>query len=530
MKIAAYYARVSTNRQEKEETIDSQIAEVEDRIKLDGNVVGQSLKFKDDGWSGDLLARPGLDAMRDAADRKEFEVIYIWSRDRIARKYSYQELILDQLSELGIEVIDLHGTKAETPEDKILLGFKGLFAEYEKAMIADRMRRGKFHKARAKIYVNLQPPYGYDYIPKTKDAEPYLVINDEEAENIRKIFRWITNEGLTIRAVIKRLSELKIYPKKRRRLIWGSGPIGRLIRNESYIGKSYFNKNYAVVPEHPKNNEHYKKVKKSSRRLRPREEWIEIPVPRILEDDLFYKVQAKLRLNKKYNKRNRKTKCLLPQKVFCVCGHPRNIEGVREHRYYRCTDRIYRYPLPRQCNASGVNAFNLDDFTWEAILKLFTNADLIKKQVKRWTDSKVKEVEYSEDDIVSNAKLLKKLGEEEARYIKAYGQGALTLGQFQEQIKEVKERKEVLQSEIGKISEQKAKPVFDLSLIDNLPKKFSGMLQSLEFEEKQLFLRDVLSQVIVGDGRKVSVKGAIPLESEAQNNGFWTEGRDSGVT
>lgn len=217
----------------------------------------------------------------------------------------------------------------------------------------------------------------------------------------------------------------------------------------------------------------------------------------------------------------------MPQKVFCICGHPRNIEGVREHRYYRCTDRIYRYPLPRQCNASGVNAFHLDDFTWKAILKLFINADLIKKQAKRWTDNKVKEIEYSEDDITSNAKLLKKLGEEEQRYIKAYGLGALTLEQFQEMMKEVKERKEAIQSEMGKISKQKARPTIDLSLIDNLIQKFSGMLQSLEFEEKQLFLWDVLEKVTVGDGNKVSVKGCIPLESEAQNNGLWTESGNS---
>lgn len=188
---------------------------------------------------------------------------------------------------------------------------------------------------------------------------------------------------------------------------------------------------------------------------------------------------------------------------------------------------IYRAPLPRQCNASGVNAFHLGDKVWEAVLKLFTNADLIRSQAKRWTDNNVKGIKCSEDDIASNAKLLKKLGEEEQRYIKAYGLGALTLEQFQERVKEVKDRKETIQGEIGKISEQKAKPVLDLSLIDNLPQKFSGMLQSLSFEEKQLFLRDVLERVIVGDGTKVSVIGAIPVESEVQNNGLWTESRDN---
>ena len=527
MKIAAYYARVSTSRQENEETIENQIMAVKEFAKEKGLIIAK--EYLDEGWSGTILARPALDELRIDAHKKIWEAVIIYDPDRLARKYSYQELVTDELTEAGIQVLFVTIPPPENDTDRLLYGVKGLFAEYERTRIAERFRLGKVRKARMGKYVNLQAPYGYDYIPIAKDQDAGLVIKEEEAEVIRKVFHWIADEGLTIRAVIKRLYELKVYPKKRKRLVWGSGPIGRLIRNESYIGKSYFNKNYAVVPENPKNNDHYKKVKKSSRRLRPKEEWIIIPVPPILDDDLFYRVQQKLRLNKKYNRRNRKTKCLLPQKEFCICGHPRNIEGVREHRYYRCTDRIYRAPLPRQCNASGVNAFHLDDMVWDNVLRLFTNSELIKAQARRWADSKVKEVEYSEDDIASNAKLLKKLGEEEQRYIKAYGLGALTLDQFQERMKEVRERKEVLQGEIGKISEQKAKPALDLSLIDNLPQKFSGMLQLLEFEEKQLFLRDVLEKVVVGDGTKVAVKGIIPVESEVQNNGLWTEYRHCGV-
>lgn len=131
-RISAYYLRVSTNRQEKEETIDSQRAEVEERIKVDANVLGENLRFEDDGWSGDLLARPSLDAMRDAAVKKEFEVLYVWDRDRIARKYSYQELIMDELQDLGIEIIDLHTAPVRNMEDKIYLVSKGYLQSMRK--------------------------------------------------------------------------------------------------------------------------------------------------------------------------------------------------------------------------------------------------------------------------------------------------------------------------------------------------------------------------------------------------------------
>ncbi len=522
--IAALYARVSTQRQEQEETIETQIMAVKDFANKDGHTIVK--EYRDDGWSGMILARPALDELRIDAKAKLWEGIIVYDPDRIARKYSYQALVIDELQDLNIQVLFVTTPPAVTDGDRLLYGVKGLFAEYERDRNADKFRLGKLRKARNGFIVNGPAAYGYDYILKTKDEEAHWIINEEEAENVRKIFHWVADEKLTIRGAIRRLHELGITPKKKRRgAIWTNGPMCRLLRNEAYIGKAYYNKNYAVVPENPKNNGQYKRVKKSSRRQRLKEEWIPIPVPPIISEELFYRVQEQLKLNQKYNKKNRKAKCLLPQKVSCVCGRPRNIEGVREHRYYRCSDRIYRFPLPRECNASGVNAYHLDDMVWGAVLKLFTNADLIKEQARKWTDRQLKEVDSSQGDILSSEKLLKKLNEEENRYEKAYGAGILTLEQLKERIGEVRLKKQSIQNELTKANESESKPVIDMVQIDNLPQRFSSMLQSLSFEEKQLFLRSVVERVTVGDGTKVSVKGCIPVESEAQNDGFWTESR-----
>lgn len=531
MKIAAYYARVSTNRQEKEETIESQIAELEERIKSDGSTLDEKNKFKDDGWSGELLERPALDQLRDAIKNKTFEVLYVYDLGRLSRNFLNQLILVEEIKSAEIELISLHDINAQTYEEVMAQRVMGVFHDYERVKIAERFRRGKIYKAQKGLMFNGSAAYGYEYIRKTNENEAHWIINEEEAENVRKIFHWVADERLTIRGVIKRLYELGITPKKKRRgAIWSNGPMCRLLRNEAYIGKAYYNKNYAVVPENPQNNDQYKRIKKSSRRQRPKNEWYLLPVPAILEDKLFYRVQEQLKLNWKFNKKNRKAKCLLPQKVSCICGRPRNIEGVREHRYYRCSDRIYRFPLPRQCNASGVNAFHLDDMVWIEVLKLFTNADLIREQASRWTDRQLKQVDNSQYDILSSEKLLKKLNEEEERYEKAYGAGVLTLEQLKERIGEVRLRKQAAQIEIRKTDEIKSKPVIDMAQIDNLPQRFSGMLQSFEFEEKQLFLRDVLGEVTVGDGSKVSVKGCIPLESEVQNNGLWTSGWDRRFT
>lgn len=533
MKTAALYARVSTQRQENEKTIDSQIDEIRARVLADGNILSSENIFTDEGWSGDILERPNLDKLRDTLKTKSFEILYVYDLGRLSRNFLNQLILIEEIRKSEIELISLHDINPENDEGFLARSVMGLFHDFERKKIAERFRRGRLYKAKLGKYMNLQPPYGYDYIRKTDDHDARLVINEEEADVVKKIFSWVANEKLTKRAVVKRLYEFGIPPKKRRRATWTSGPIGRLLKNESYIGKSYYNKNYAVVPKSPKNTDHYKRVVKSSRMLRPRSEWIEMKVPKILDEDIFDQVQEQIKSNKKFNIRNRKTKSLLPQKVFCICGRQRNIEGVREHRYYRCTDRIYRSPLPRQCFASGVEAYSLDERVWSRVLNLFTNENLIKIQAKRWMQSQIEKNKHGNDHVISFQKLIKKIEEEEARYVQAYGSGVLNLDQLIEKTKDLKQRRKQMETQMNKSIEVKSNPVIDITQIHDLPKRFSDMLQSLQFEEKQVFLRSVLDRVIVGDGRKVLVKGCIPLqkqiESEAQYNEFWTERRSCGT-
>lgn len=529
-RISAYYLRVSTNRQEKEETIDSQRAEVESRIKEDANILKEDLRFEDEGWSGDLLARPALDAMRDAAAKKEFEVLYIWDRDRIGRKFYLQELVLEELEELKIEVADLHGSRAETPEDKILLGFKGLFAEYEKVKIVERMRRGKIYKARNGKYMNLQAPYGYTYVSKAKDQDSYLLVNEEEAEVVGKIFNWIANEGLTIRKVIKRLNEEKIYPRRSKRLFWNCSTLGRLIRNGAYIGTSYFNKSMAVAPENPKSLEKYKKVKKTSRRVRPKDDWIPQNVPPIISQDLFDKVQRQLQQNLKFNPRRRKAPYLLTGLVYCECGRRRIGEGVREHRYYRCTDRIYNFPLPRECQASGVNALQLDAKVWEKVTNLFSNEDLIKKYAEEWMGKRSQVQVGSKENIEKLGSALNKLKDEEKRYLKVYGSGLITLEQLKDQVKEVKEKREKIEAEIKSVEVFDTRTDFDLSGVGDLTQSVVKMVKSFDLEKRRAVVQQVLTSVIVGNSNVVLVKGVIPLsENLNQKVGLCAESRDSWV-
>src|SRR3989344_4353645 len=274
--IVATYFRVSTDRQEKEETIQSQIAAVKQYAKDNGHTIVK--EYKDDGWSGSILARPGLDQLRDDSTKRIWEAVILYDPDRLARKYSYQELIMDEMNENNIDVLFVTTPPAKTDEDKILNGVSGIFAEYERLKIAERMRRGKLHKARCGHVVTSQAPYGYDYVLKQGDKHGYYKINAQEAEVVRMIFKWIAVEGITIRKVVTRLNEMGIKPRKSERGVWNTSTLSTLLRRKAYIGMAYYNKTYAVIPENPIKDTKYKKIKKSSRKFKPLKEWIEIKV------------------------------------------------------------------------------------------------------------------------------------------------------------------------------------------------------------------------------------------------------------
>jgi len=518
---AAYYARTSTANQEKEETIESQVDEIEKKIKEDGNVLLPHLGFKDEGWPGDLLARPGLDRMRDAAKNKEFEILYMYDRGRVARKYHIQELVIEELEELGIQVITLHDVNAQTPEEKVLQSMQGVFHEYERVKIAERMRRGKLYKTRSGKLLGYQAPYGYDYILKTKDKDGHFKINKEEAKVVKMIFDWVGNQGHTIMQVIKKLYELKIYPRKRKRDFWTNSPIYRMLKNETYIGTHYYNRRKAAVPKNPKNNiGRYKKIKKSSRIIRPKEEWIPIKVPAIIDKELFYKVQNQLKINSERCNRNKKRNYLLSGKIYCTCGNKRTGEPSTKHKYYRCAERIYNFPLPRTCFEKGINADVLDKLVYDNIVKLLTDERMIRKQAIRWFDSRKDVMDIKQEEIDNLRSELGKIKEQEERYLKAFGLGVTSLDIYQKQMSELKEKRDIL---INRIQEAEKK----VSLNNNIPKldinnivnKAKESLKAIDFKDKCFVVRKLIDKVVAN--QKIAIiYGFIPIGVASKNVQF----------
>ncbi|MGH9262282.1 MAG: recombinase family protein, partial [Acidimicrobiales bacterium] len=199
MTIAAIYARVSSARQREEQTIGSQTTALREAAERWGLEVPPEWVFEDEGYSGATLVRPALERLRDLAAQVPGDVVLCYSPARLARRYAYQALLIDEFARAGTEVRFVKGPRGETPEDELLIQFQGMIAEYERAQIAERTRRGKTHRARAGV-VNVLggAPYGYRYIRRSDEAEARYEIVEHEAVVVRELFRRYVEDSVSI--------------------------------------------------------------------------------------------------------------------------------------------------------------------------------------------------------------------------------------------------------------------------------------------------------------------------------------------
>src|SRR5262247_2893806 len=202
-KPTAIYARVSSDRQKENHTIASQTAALIEYAQKNGYRVPPEWVFQDEGYSGAVLVRPGLERLRDLAAEGQIAAVLVYSPDRLSRKYAYQVLLSEELSRCGVELVFLKAPSGATPEDQLLLQFQGMIAEYERAQIAERSRRGKRHRAReGSINVLSGAPYGYRYVRKSDTSAAYYEVIDSEAAVVRRVYEMYTQQGLSINAIV----------------------------------------------------------------------------------------------------------------------------------------------------------------------------------------------------------------------------------------------------------------------------------------------------------------------------------------
>jgi DNA invertase Pin-like site-specific DNA recombinase len=236
----ALYARVSTDGQQKEGTIESQLVELRKQVAAAGHELVK--EYIDDGYSGSLLDRPGLDQLRADAKSDVYDGIYFLRPDRIAREVEYQQIVVAELLKHGKKII-INGEDYEyNPENKLTLIMFGAFAEFERAKIIERTTRGRLHRLRrGEMSSNGQRIYGYDYVRRTDDAPATLAINEQQAAVVRSIFEMFGSGNYGLVTIVRYLETNRI-PTRTGGAKWDNDRIKTMLKNETYAGVRYFNR------------------------------------------------------------------------------------------------------------------------------------------------------------------------------------------------------------------------------------------------------------------------------------------------
>src|SRR3954447_5128671 len=305
----ALYARVSTDQQARDNTIVSQVAALHERIAAEGDRVLPEHIYVDEGYSGAGLVRPALERLRDAVATGLVGRLYVHAPDRLARRYAHQVLLVEEFRRAGTEVVFLNHPIGGTAEDDLLLQVQGVIAEYERAKILERGRRGRRHAARSgSVSALTGAPFGYRYISRSEGGGvARFEVVEEEARFVRLIFAWVGLERLSLREACRRL-ERAGCPTRRGSTRWYASTVRGMLANTAYIGRAVHGHSRSLparprlrpIRGHPRPS-----PRPTARVAVPREEWIEVAVPPLVDPAVFEAVQAQLGENRR-RKRDRR--------------------------------------------------------------------------------------------------------------------------------------------------------------------------------------------------------------------------------
>jgi len=529
-KPAAIYARVSSDRQKENHTIASQTAALIEYAQTHRYTVPPEWVFQDEGYSGAILVRPGLEALRDLAAEGQIAAALIYSPDRLSRKYAYQVLLSEELSRCGVELIFLKAPAGATPEDQLLVQFQGMIAEYERAQIAERCRRGKKHMAQqGGVNVLWGAPYGYRYVRKSDTSAAFYEVIEAEAKVVRMVFEIYTQQGLSINAVARLLNERRIATRTgkgrwERSTVWG------MLRNPAYRGIACYGKTELRPRQRVTRPLRQRKAlpsRDSGGHERPRAEWIEVPVPALVSEEMFALAQEQLDKNKRHSPRRTVEPTLLQGMLVCEqCGYALYRTSTQTTKqklnYYRCigSDGYRRLSGP-VCANRPIRQDYLDHFVWNEIIRLLEDPGLIQTEIDRRREAvrNADPLRKREEELRREQARVEKSSE---RLVTAYQEGLVTLLQLRQRMPALQKQTQAVELELQSLKMAAVDEAKYLQLAESLAgfrSKLRVRAEVLDIAVRQQILRLLVKEVLVG-GDTITLRHSIPIpQSGPRSNG-----------
>ena len=524
----ALYVRVSTTRQQQTQTIEQQLARLREYVVTQPEWhLAEEHIYRDDGYSGAKLNRPGLDRLRDRAALAVFERVLMTAPDRLARNYVHQVLLIEELAQRGCQVEFLERPMSQDPHDQLLLQIRGAVAEYERTLIADRMRRGRQAKLRSgQLLPWSVPPYGYVMDPERPRDPQRLRLDPVKAAVITQIFAWYTDPQTpaTLYSVAKRLTDDHI-PTPRGGPRWNVASVRGILRSPVYTGTAYSERT-RPVPARIRQSALRPVGPGHSHRPAPPEEWIAIPVPAIINQETFAAAQARLARNTQMARRHNITHDYLLRGLVS-CGQCQLACTGRTlppgYHYYLCRGRTdaLRAARGERCTARFAPARALDELVWQDLGRILREPALITHALARAHGG-----EWLPQALQARRKTLREaltqLERQQARLLEVYLAEIIGRDEFERKRQEVTHTQHGLTQQLRQLEAQAQQQVDTAALAQGLEafcRRLQPTLDQLTFAQRRQLVELLIDHVIVTHDQ-VEIRYVVPTGPKGETTPF----------
>jgi len=511
MKIAIY-ARVSSETQAKEGTIESQIEALKSYAKEHDHDI--AFKCLDNGYSGTTLIRPGLDQLRDLAQAGSIEGVLILSPDRLSRTQANQIILVQEFKKRNVQLIFTTQNSGDSPEDNFMLQVQGAVAEYERIKLLDRTRRGTIHAIKKGQINGGNPPLGYRYIPKDKNMVGRWEVNPDEAKTVQYIFDLYVNENMKGSQIAKCLNDESVPCRGAK---WWASQIYEVLKSETYTGTAYMFTHKSVEPKKYSKAITYRKKINTARVLRPREDWFGIPVTPIIDVQTWNKAQGLLKQNAYRSRRNNnRHEYLLRGLVVCgLCGCMASGYVSNRSTYYSCGARRHKNVTSKPHDELiQVNHKHLDERVWSGLTVLLSDPDNLKAQLEKRIQAK--KAIYPVGQAISQFdKELYQLDAQEKRILDAYREEVISLPDLKEQKDMISNRRRVLEAKKKAAlsqSESLGQPQITMDMLGDVTNRFQRVMAKSDFATREKLVNLLVNSVTLMTDKAI-VSGNIPITS-----------------
>jgi site-specific DNA recombinase len=515
--LAALYARVSTLQQEQEATIDSQVAAIENYAQGQGYRLSKELYFLDQAVSGAQLDRSALNRLRDLAPEGMFSVVLCLSPDRLARQYAHQWVVINELQRVGVKVIFIgQPVLEENPQSQLLLGIQGLFAEYERAMITERLRRGKLYRVRQGRLVNPVAPYGYRYIPVSEPGGGQWEIEPIEAKVVKRIYQWYTQEsGTTLWDIVIRLQGMGAAAPPRGRA-WQFSTVQAILKQADYTGQAYYNRTQTsseVIGRTRKIGRGYKS--RPVHLPRPKEEWIPVRVPAIITEETWKEAQERLAMKQRFARRNNKNFYLLRSLLVCrVCGYTLIGRTAHERKTYGCAHGGKQRSPDMPIHKCVIVAELIETAVWKAVVELLDDPRLILDAWQNQFDSQ--EALPGEAQRIRNR--MKTIERQWQRLIDLFQDEQIDKGEFVRRKAQLDQERATIQQRLEQLERQRNHEQKKEQMVQDFStycRQIKAGLANPTPEVQQDIIRLLIDHVVVGED-EIVIKHIVPTDDDCR--------------